>query len=62
VLITGATGFLGKALVEKLIRSCPGVKRVYCLVRQKNGKDAGSRFRDFTKNAVSYFSSDYLEK
>ena len=24
IFITGATGFIGKQLVEKLIRSCPG--------------------------------------
>ncbi|EHB12907.1 Fatty acyl-CoA reductase 1 [Heterocephalus glaber] len=37
VLLTGATGFLGKVLLEKLLRSCPKVKSVYVLVRQKAG-------------------------
>ncbi|MEE6499171.1 hypothetical protein FKM82_003345 [Ascaphus truei] len=35
VLITGATGFMGKVLLEKLLRSCPSVKAVYVLVRPK---------------------------
>ncbi|KAK2100715.1 cyclin-dependent kinase inhibitor far1 [Saguinus oedipus] len=35
VLLTGATGFLGKVLLEKLLRSCPKVNSVYVLVRQK---------------------------
>ncbi|KAE8606685.1 hypothetical protein XENTR_v10010818 [Xenopus tropicalis] len=35
VLITGATGFMGKVLLEKLLRSCPNVKAVYVLVRPK---------------------------
>lgn len=32
VFITGATGFIGKQLVEKLIRSCPGKKNRSLLV------------------------------
>ncbi|KAM4017050.1 fatty acyl-CoA reductase 1 isoform 1-T1 [Anomaloglossus baeobatrachus] len=35
VLITGATGFMGKVLLEKLLRSCPGIRAVYVLVRPK---------------------------
>jgi long-chain acyl-CoA synthetase len=35
VLVTGATGFLGKALVEKILRSLPDVRRLYLLVRPK---------------------------
>ncbi|EHB17196.1 Fatty acyl-CoA reductase 1 [Heterocephalus glaber] len=38
VLLTGATGFLGKVLLEKLLRSCPKVNSVYVLVRQKAGQ------------------------
>lgn len=37
VLVTGATGFMGKVLVEKLLRSCPGLKSIYVLVRPKKG-------------------------
>lgn len=33
VLITGATGFIGKVLVEKILRCCPHVKRLYLLIR-----------------------------
>ncbi|KAB0790965.1 hypothetical protein PPYR_02765 [Photinus pyralis] len=35
VFVTGATGFLGKLLVEKLLRTCRGVRRIYVLVRSK---------------------------
>ncbi|XP_028843571.1 fatty acyl-CoA reductase 1 isoform X2 [Denticeps clupeoides] len=38
VLITGATGFMGKVLLEKLLRSCPAVKAAYVLVRHKSGQ------------------------
>ncbi|XP_060533075.1 fatty acyl-CoA reductase wat-like [Cylas formicarius] len=38
VLVTGSTGFLGKTLVEKLLRSCPTVSSLYLVIRSKKGK------------------------
>ena len=32
VLITGATGFIGKVLLEKILRSLPGVKTIYVAI------------------------------
>uniref|UniRef100_UPI00398EB732 fatty acyl-CoA reductase 1 isoform X4 n=1 Tax=Pristiophorus japonicus TaxID=55135 RepID=UPI00398EB732 len=49
VLITGATGFMGKVLVEKLLRSCPEVKAIYILVRPKAGQSMQERVRDMMK-------------
>ncbi|XP_041746443.1 fatty acyl-CoA reductase 1 isoform X2 [Coregonus clupeaformis] len=46
VLITGATGFMGKVLLEKLLRSCPGIKAVYVLVRHKSGHSPQVRIAD----------------
>ncbi|XP_069079663.1 fatty acyl-CoA reductase 1 isoform X4 [Pleurodeles waltl] len=43
VLITGATGFMGKVLLEKLLRSCPKVKAVYVLVRPKDDQKPQER-------------------
>ncbi|XP_034238485.1 fatty acyl-CoA reductase 1-like, partial [Thrips palmi] len=43
VLLTGGTGFIGKALVEKLLRCCPEVERLYLLVRDKDGVSAEKR-------------------
>src|SRR5207253_2780736 len=40
VLVTGATGFLGKAVVEKMLRSLPDVRQLYLLIRPK---ERGSR-------------------
>lgn len=54
VFITGATGFLGKVLLEKLLRSCPEVENVYVLVRQKKGKDMYSRIEEICSGAVSH--------
>ncbi|XP_044260289.1 fatty acyl-CoA reductase wat-like [Tribolium madens] len=43
VFVTGATGFLGKLLVEKLLRACPDLGTIYILVRPKKGEDEHSR-------------------
>ncbi len=39
LLITGATGFLAKAVVEKILRCAPDVGRVYLVVRSRRKKD-----------------------
>lgn len=39
ILITGATGFVGKVLLEKFIRSIPDFKRIYIMIRPKKGID-----------------------
>jgi len=43
VFITGATGFMGKVLVEKLLRACPEIASIYLLVRSKKGVDPLAR-------------------
>ncbi|XP_044741985.1 fatty acyl-CoA reductase 1-like [Chrysoperla carnea] len=35
ILVTGGTGFMGKVLIEKLLRSCPKIKGIYLLLRSK---------------------------
>ena len=37
VLITGTTGFLGKVILEKLIRSVPTLNKIFVLIRVKKG-------------------------
>ncbi len=51
-LITGATGFMGKVLVEKLLRSCPDVNALYILVRPKDGQSMSERVQDMMKCKV----------
>ena len=46
VFITGATGFMGKILVEKILRSIPDIGRVYLLIRPSRGKDVHCRLQE----------------
>lgn len=56
VFITGGTGFLGKVLVEKILRRCSDVKKIYLLVRTKKGKDPNERIKEQFNGAVSSLS------
>lgn len=53
VLISGGTGFMGKMLTEKLLRSCPDLKHIYLLVREKKGKNLHQRLDDIFQDPVS---------
>jgi thioester reductase-like protein len=46
VFLTGATGFVGKVVLEKLLRSCPDTKRIYVLVRPRKGQTPDARMRE----------------
>ncbi|CAG9770822.1 unnamed protein product [Ceutorhynchus assimilis] len=43
IFITGATGYLGKLVLEKLLRTCPDLKKVFILIRTKKGKNIEER-------------------
>ena len=45
VLLTGGTGFLGTALVEKMLRGLPSLGRLYLIVRPSRAQGAAERFR-----------------
>jgi HAD superfamily hydrolase (TIGR01490 family) len=44
ILLTGGTGFLGTALVEKILRSLPELGRLYLLIRPSRDRSAAARF------------------
>ncbi|HET7478938.1 MAG TPA: HAD-IB family hydrolase [Rubrobacteraceae bacterium] len=44
IFLTGGTGFLGTALVEKILRSLPDLGRLYLLIRSSREKSAADRF------------------
>ncbi|XP_018572955.2 putative fatty acyl-CoA reductase CG5065 [Anoplophora glabripennis] len=50
IFITGGSGFIGKVLIEKLLRSCVGIEKVYLLLRGKKGKTAEERLNDILNN------------
>jgi len=66
IFITGGTGFMGKVLIEKLLRSCP-IKRIYILVREKRGRSKQERVDDMFNNyklfdKLKTIRPDFLKK
>lgn len=53
VFITGATGFIGKLLIEKLLRECRGITCIYLLIRTKKGKSVLQRTKELIEDSVS---------
>lgn len=45
IFITGGTGFLGKVLIEKLLRSCPEIGHIFILMRPKKGLSIHDRLK-----------------
>ncbi|GMR44860.1 hypothetical protein PMAYCL1PPCAC_15055 [Pristionchus mayeri] len=66
IFITGASGFLGKVLIEKMLYSLPGIRRIYILIRASRGKSGAERWRAFENlvlfNRVRRDCPDRLEK
>ena len=52
VFITGASGFLGKVLLEKLLRSCGSIKTIYVLLRPKSGQNSQQRLNELLDSIV----------
>jgi len=53
ILLTGATGFVAKVLLEKLVRTVPDVERIVLLIRAGDGGDAHARFaREIAASSV----------
>ncbi|OXA38974.1 putative fatty acyl-CoA reductase CG5065 [Folsomia candida] len=52
LFLTGVSGFLGKALLEKLLRSCPKIGTINVLIRPKSGFDPGSRLRTIFQSPI----------
>lgn len=53
IFVTGGTGFLGKLLIEKLLRTCSTLRKIYILVRPKKGKEIASRVQEIFESQVT---------
>lgn len=54
IFITGGTGFLGKCLIEKLLRSCSEIRAIFLLIRKKNNKGIEERVDAIFNDPVSF--------
>lgn len=52
IFLTGGTGFVGLALIDKILRSLPDAGNVYLLMRPKRGKSIEQRLEQITKNEL----------
>lgn len=53
ILLTGSIGFLGTLILEKLLRSCTGISKIYVLLRPKNGISIEERIKRRFEDVVS---------
>lgn len=59
IFITGGSGFIGKVLVEKLLRSCPRIKTIYLLMRPKKGETSEERIQKMTSSMARFLGSTF---
>ncbi|XP_058797227.1 fatty acyl-CoA reductase 1-like isoform X2 [Phymastichus coffea] len=52
IFITGVTGFLGKCLLEKLLRSCRKIKHIYILIREKSNETIEERTDKYFNHVI----------
>ncbi|KAH0535391.1 hypothetical protein KQX54_016117 [Cotesia glomerata] len=52
IFITGASGFLGKTMIEKLLRICPEVSTIYILMRPKKKSNIIDRIEDIFNEPI----------
>uniref|UniRef100_A0A182SJM5 Fatty acyl-CoA reductase n=1 Tax=Anopheles maculatus TaxID=74869 RepID=A0A182SJM5_9DIPT len=60
VLVTGGTGFLGKVLVEKLLRSF-AVKKIVLLIREKRGTSASQRLQQMISDPLTHEETGFID-
>lgn len=43
---------MGKVIIDKLLRTCPGIENIYLLIRKKKGKDIHTRIDELFDDPV----------
>ncbi|XP_074356509.1 fatty acyl-CoA reductase 2, chloroplastic-like [Apium graveolens] len=59
-LVTGATGFLAKVLIEKLLRRTPDVGKIYVLIRANDNQAAAERLKTDIVDSELFMSLESL--
>lgn len=54
VFITGASGFVGKVLLEKLLRSTPKIGKIYLLLRERKSLGTKERLENILEDPVIF--------
>ena len=52
ILVTGVTGFVGKGILEKLMRVCPRIAAIFILIRPKKNQTIEQRFKKLMDDPV----------
>lgn len=62
VFITGASGLMGKVLIERLLYYCSDIAKIYIMVRPKRGKSVETRIDEMMKLPVrlKFYSRFYF--
>ncbi|KAG5337752.1 FACR1 reductase, partial [Acromyrmex heyeri] len=50
--LVGGTGFLGKMLIEKLLRSCPDISMIYVMIRSQKDKSPENRLDEMLESPL----------
>ncbi|KAI4461604.1 male sterility protein 2-related [Holotrichia oblita] len=49
IFITGGSGYMGKVLIEKMLRSIPEINKIYVLIKPKRGQSPAERIASWSK-------------
>lgn len=52
IFLTGGTGFVGLAYIEKVLRSIPEIGNIFVLLRPQKGKGINERLETIKNNSV----------